>query len=173
LRGLDLNQRPLGYYCYELGQSYAGALRDKNHWIRRLPGRLLQNIISHGIARIAEFLTTDSPEVTAYGFISPFLKSVGETEIIDELRVIIHEEEGPTTYFTFSSPMRPSLHQFRMYGPQKGLILDQDQETLIKLRGARFKSYAQMFIPPGALTAQYLGNLFMNCQGLPGEGFPL
>jgi len=36
------------YYCYELGQSdYAGALlSDKGHWVRRLPGKLLQNIIS-------------------------------------------------------------------------------------------------------------------------------
>ncbi len=44
------------YYCYELGRSgYAGALlSDKRHWVRRLPGKLLQNIISHGIARIAE-----------------------------------------------------------------------------------------------------------------------
>src|SRR5882762_3998331 len=46
-----------GYYCYELGKtsSYARALlADKEHWVRRLPGGLLHNIISHGIARIAE-----------------------------------------------------------------------------------------------------------------------
>ena len=61
---------------------------------------------------------------------SPFLKSMGESEIIDELRVIISEEERTTAYFTFSSQMRPSLHQFRIYGPKNGLILDQDQETL-------------------------------------------
>src|ERR1700676_2371355 len=63
------------YYCYELGKSdYAGALLgDKQHWVRRLPGKLLQNIISHGIARIAEFMPTDSPRVIAYGFTSPLL----------------------------------------------------------------------------------------------------
>ena len=83
------------YYCYELGESgYAGALLgDKRHWVRRLPGKLLHNIISHGIARIAEFLTSESPQVMAYGFTSPFLKSIGENEIIDELRVIICEDE--------------------------------------------------------------------------------
>ena len=45
------------YYCYELGNSaYASALLgDNSHWVRRLPGKLLQNIISHGIARIAEY----------------------------------------------------------------------------------------------------------------------
>lgn len=152
------------YYCYELGRTaYARAIfADKRHWIRRLPGKLLQNIISHGIARIAEFLTCESPEVIACGFISPFLRSKGESEIIDELRVIIREEEGATAYFTFSSQLRPALHQFRIYGAKNGLILDQDQETLIKLRGKRFISYAEKFIPPVTMAGQYLGNLGTN-----------
>ena len=151
------------YYGYELGQAYARALLgDSRHWVRRLPGRLLHNIISHGIARIAEFLNTDSPHVIAYGFVSPFLKRLGEGEIIDELRVIVSEESGTTAYFTFSSQMRPLLHQFRIYGTRNGLVLDQDQETLIKLRGARFKSYAEKFAPPFTMAKQYLGNLRTN-----------
>jgi predicted dehydrogenase len=152
------------YYGYELGgAAYAGALLgDKKHWIRRLPGKLLQNVMSHGIARIAEFLTTDSPHVMAYGFTSPFLKGMGETEIIDELRVIISEEDRTTAYFTFSTQMRPSLHQFRMYGAKNGLVLDQEQETLIKLRGRRYTSYAEKFVPPVSLAKQYLGNLTTN-----------
>jgi predicted dehydrogenase len=149
------------YYGYELGGSeYARALLgDRSHWIRSLPGKLLQNVISHGVARIAEFLTSDSPHVIAHGFVSPFLRSKGETEVLDELRVIIAEDNGTTAYFTFSSQMRPSLHQFRIYGPSNGLILDQDQETLIKLRGNRFKSYLEKFLPPVQLAGQYLGNL--------------
>ncbi|MFZ0743829.1 MAG: Gfo/Idh/MocA family oxidoreductase [Terracidiphilus sp.] len=152
------------YYCYELSDSgYAGALLgDKRHWVRRLPGKLLHNIISHGVARIAEFLTSDSPEVIAQGFTSEFLKSRGETEIIDELRVMISEGGGATAYFTFSSQMRPSLHTFRIYGNKNGLMLDQDEEVLIKLRGARFKSYMEKFIPPVSFAKQYLGNLRVN-----------
>jgi predicted dehydrogenase len=152
------------YYCYEISSvGYAGALLgDKRHWVRRLPGKLLHNIISHGIARIAEFLTGASPQVMAYGYTSPFLKSMGESEIIDELRVIICEGERTTAYFTFSSQMRPLLHQFRLYGPQNGLILDQDSETLIKLRGTRFKSYLEKFIPPAIMAKQHLGNLRTN-----------
>ena len=152
------------YYCYELGRSgYAGALLgDDRHWVRRLPGKLLHNIISHGIARIAEFLTAASPHVIAYGFTSPMLKRMGEKEIVDELRVIISEEESATAYFTFSSQIRPLLHQFRIYGPKNGLILDQDQETLIKLRGDRFKSYAEKFLPPLIFAKQYLGNAKTN-----------
>ena len=152
------------YYCYELGRSgYAGALLgDDRHWVRRLPGKLLHNIISHGIARIAEFLTAASPHVIAYGFTSPMLKRMGEKEIVDELRVIISEEESATAYFTFSSQIRPLLHQFRIYGPKNGLILDQDQETLIKLRGDRFKSYAEKFLPPLIFAKQYLGSAKTN-----------
>jgi predicted dehydrogenase len=152
------------YYCYEFGRAgYAGAvLRQKTHWVRSLPGKLLHNIISHGIARIAEFLRSDSPVVIAYGFVSPFLKSLGETEIVDELRVTICEDQHRTAYFTFSSQMRPSLHQFRIYGPLNGLILDQDEETLIKLRGSHYKSYIEKFAPPFDYTKQYLGNLGRN-----------
>jgi predicted dehydrogenase len=152
------------YYCYEMGESaYAGALlSDKSHWVRQLPGKLLQNIISHGIARIAEFLTNESPEVIAYGFTSPFLRSLGETEICDELRVIIHDPGAATAYFTFSSQMRPGLHGFRIFGPGNGLFLDQDQETLIQLRGARYKSYAARFVPPLVFAQQYLRNLTVN-----------
>ena len=152
------------YYCYELGRTgYAGALLgDKQHWVRRLPGKLLHNIISHGIARIAEFIPTDSPEIIAHGFISPLLKGMGETEIIDELRVIISADDRVTAYFTFSSQMRPSLHCFRIYGSKNGLELDQDQETLITLSGHRYKSYAEKFLPPLELARQYLGNLKTN-----------
>jgi predicted dehydrogenase len=151
------------YYCYELRGAYADALlADKNHWVRRLPGKLLQNIISHGIARIAEHLTTDSPRIVAYGFISPHLRQMGESEIIDELRVIISEDDGATAYFTFSSQMRPSLHQFRIYGLKNGLILDQDQETLIALPGTMLKSYMEKFVAPIKLAKQYCANVTNN-----------
>jgi len=152
------------YHGYDLGDpSYARALLgDKQHWVRRLPGKLLQNVISHGIARIAEFLTSDSPHVIAYGFVSPLLKGIEESEIVDELRVIICEEERTTAYFTFSTQMKPSLHQFRIYGPANGLVLDQDQDTLIRLRGQKFKSYAEKFFPPVLFAKQHLGSLITN-----------
>jgi len=153
------------HFCYELGHTYARALfGDQQHWVRRLPGKLLHNIISHGIARIAEFLSTDSPEVIAQGFVSPLLKGVGESEIIDELRVMICEEERTTAYFTFSSQMRPSLHQFSIYGPTNGLLLDQDHEILLKLRGAPFKSYLEKFIPPLVFARQNIANLAANAR---------
>jgi predicted dehydrogenase len=154
------------YYGYDLGDpSYARALLgDKHHWVRKLPGKLLQNIISHGIARIAEYLTSDSPNVITYGFVSPLLKQINEHGIVDELRAIISEEEGMTAYFTFSSQMRPLTHEFRIYGPKNGLVLDHDHEILIRLRGNKYKSYADKFIPPLSFAAQHVGSLIENAK---------
>lgn len=152
------------HYCYDLSDPrYARAvLSDKGHWVRRLPGKLLHNIISHGIARIAEFLTSQAPRVIASGFVSPLLRSIGETEVIDELRVIIRDDNDTTAYFTFSSQIRPAIRQFRVYGPRCGLILDQNHELLIKLGGDRLKSYAEKFIPPIMLASQLISNLGTN-----------
>ena len=150
-------------FCYELGQTYAHALfGDRQHWVRTLPGKLLHNIISHGVARMAPFLAGDAPEVIAYGFTGPLLRDLGETEIIDELRVMICDERQTTAYFTFSTQMRPSIHQFALFGPKNGLLLDQDHEILLKLRGAHFKSYLEKFVPPAIFARQHLANLALN-----------
>lgn len=160
------------YYSYPLERGYAQTLlADRNHWVRRLPGKLLHNVISHGIARIAEFLTSESPEVTAHGFSSALLRSLGETEIVDELRVIIDEENRTTAYFTFSSQMRPSIHQFRIYGSKNGLVLDHDQQTVIKLRGGRLTSYLETFVPPVVFAAQHIDNLASNVKAFLARDF--
>jgi predicted dehydrogenase len=163
------------HYGYELGErDYARALlSDHQHWVRRLPGGLLQNVISHGIARIAEFLTTDSPEVIVRGFVSPFLKNIGERNTVDELRVILCEEDCTTAYFTFSSQARPSIHQFRVFGPKNGLFLDQDQETVIKLRGGRFKSYGEKCLPSIIFAGQHLENVVYNVRTFLARDFQM
>jgi predicted dehydrogenase len=152
------------YYCYGFsGDAYGSALLgDRNHWVRQLPGKLLQNVISHGIASIAEFMVGDAPEVVAIGFTSAFLETIGADDIVDELRVIVRDPSGPTAYFTFSSQMHPCLHQFRMYGPKNGLIVDDDQQTVIQLSGHNYKSYTEKFVPPVLLARQYLGNALRN-----------
>lgn len=152
------------YYCYNLGDiAYAKAfLGDRGHWVRKLPGKLLHNIISHGICRIAEFLPSDHPEVFAQGFPSPLLRSIGEHEIVDELRVIINDERSVTAYFTFSSQMSPKLHQLRLYGPKNGLVVDDDHQTLIHLAGEKYKSYLDQFIPPWVFAKEYVGNSWFN-----------
>jgi hypothetical protein len=50
----------------------------------------------------------------------------------------------------------------RVFGTRNGLVLDQDQETLIKLRGNRLKSYAEKFVPPWMTAKQYVDNSVRN-----------
>ena len=151
-------------WCYELGaDAYASALfSDKKHWVRKLPGRLLHNLISHGIAKIAEYLPDDNPAVIVHGFASRPLQASGEGEMVDELRVIIKCQDGTTAHFTFSSQMRPGLHEFRLFGPGNSLHLDEDQQILLKLRGKRYKSFAEKFVPPVAFAGQNLQNFLRN-----------
>lgn len=170
LGGVPLHME--SYYGYEFGNTYGNALlTDKQHWVRKLPGKLLQNIISHGIARVAEYISGDKPQVIALGFVSPLLQEFGEEEITDELRVIIRDEKGVTAYFTFSSRMRPTVNQLRIFGPKNGLFMDETQQLVVRLNGRRYKSYAEKFIPAVAYSRQYLGNFFRNMRLFLGHNF--
>ncbi len=152
------------HYCYDFGdESYAKAfLEDSDHWARRLPGSLLQNVISHGISKIAEFLTGDNPTVIAHGFTSNLLRKLGENTIVDEVRVIIQDEDFTTAYFTFSSQIKPVPHQLRLYGRKNSLIVDDDHQVVIKVHNKDYKSYFRYFLPPFQYAKQYIENFSGN-----------
>jgi len=162
-------------YCYDFGgETYARTLLgDRDHWVRKLPGSLLQNIISHGISKIAEFLSGDDPEVIAHGFTSRFLTAIDQGDIIDEVRVIIRDEDSTTAYFTFSSQIKPVPHRFRIYGPKNSLIVDDDHQILIKLANKEYKSYARYFIPPFSYAKQYVENFGKNFRKFTKKDFHL
>ncbi len=150
-------------WCYSFGNpGYAKAiLGDSNHWIRALPGRYLHDIIPHGIAKIVEFLKSENPTVIAHGYVSPLLKSIGEFDIIDELRVIINDNDNCTAYFTFSSQMTPPVKQFRIYGPDGFVISDHNHQTVI--RGTKqYTYYLNHFFPPFIDAKQYVANSMRN-----------
>jgi hypothetical protein len=154
------------YYCYDLGdERFARAFLENNtHWLRTLPGQLMHNIISHGIAKIAEFLKGDNVRVIAHGHTSPILARFGEKKLVDELRAIIVDDAGTTAYFTFSTQMRPLLREVRLYGPKNGLVYDQSHHALIKLPGTSYKSYAEKFIPLNYFAKQYRKNMVSNAK---------
>jgi len=152
------------HYCYNFSDAgYAKSLLgDKDHWVRKLPGSLLQNIISHGIAKIAEFLSEDEPIVIAHGFTSPFLKSIGENDIVDEVRVIIRDKNATTAFFTFSSQIGTAPRQFRLYGRKNSIVVDDDFQTVIMTGAKDYPSYLKFFVPPFGFAKQYLGNFGRN-----------
>jgi len=150
-------------WCYGYADAgYAKALLgDSNHWVRHLPGKMLHNIISHGISKIAEFMKGNIPHVIVHGYTSDVLKKLNETEIKDELRAIIYDENNLTAYFTFSTQMNPAIHQLRVYGPKNSLIVDDLHQTVVKVTG-NYKSYLNHFIPPLIDARQYLANSLIN-----------
>src|SRR5262249_37080310 len=76
-----LGGRPLhleSYFSYDLDDAtYAkGLLGNQNHWARKLPGGLLHNIISHGVAKLSEFLDDDLTDILAMANQSRRLKAL-------------------------------------------------------------------------------------------------
>jgi predicted dehydrogenase len=137
-------------------------LGDRTHWVRSLPGSLLQNLISHGLAKIAEFLPTDRPTVIAHTFSSPYLKKIGQNDVIDELRAIIHDGENTTAYFTFSTQLGAGNNQICLYGKKASLIADSGNRMLIPMQPVGYKSYLRFFLAPLIYARDYRRNSWHN-----------
>src|SRR5207247_8722607 len=105
------------YFSYALGDTtYVNALLgNRQHWVRQLPGQLLHNIISHGIAKLAEFLGDDLIEIVATAHQSEQLRNLEAPEVLDELRVLIRDKSGTTAFFCFSTQIK-GLNELRIYG---------------------------------------------------------
>jgi predicted dehydrogenase len=146
-------------FSQDLGSDYTMAfLGDKTHWVRALPGKLMHNVISHGVCKIAEYLSGEQPQVKVHGQVSRPLRDRAEFEIIDELRAIIWDEEGTTAYFTFSSQIKPGRHEFRVFGPKNFLLADHSHQVLIKGMTRSYKSYLNNFVPPFLYGMQHIAN---------------
>ena len=162
-----LGGRPIhleSYWSYDLGDSmYAGAfLGSHAHWLHRLPGQLFHNIISHGIAKVAEFLDDDVRLIVATAHRSSQLGNRGESDLMDELRVLLRDKHDTTALFCFSTQFKPALNRLRIYGPRNSLMVDILTGTLVRNSGASYKSYLTYFIPPLNNTREYFRNLRLN-----------
>jgi len=162
-----LGGRPIhleSYWSYDLGGSmYAGAfLGSRAHWLHELPGQLFHNIISHGIAKLAEFLDDDVRLIVATAHRSSQLSQHGGSDLMDELRVFLRDKYGTTALFCFSTQFKPALNRLRIYGPHNSLMVDILTGTLIKSAGASYKSYLTYFIPPWKNAREYVRNLRLN-----------
>jgi predicted dehydrogenase len=148
------------YFSYDLGdKSYAGALLgNRQQWVRQLPGQLLHNIISHGVAKLAEFLGDELTEVIAIADQSPQLRSFGGNEVQDELRVLIRDKSGMTAFFCFSTRIKPALNQLRLFGPGGSIIIDLASGSLVRNRNRSYKSYLTYFVPPFQTACEHLRN---------------
>jgi predicted dehydrogenase len=162
-----LGGRPVhleSYWSYDLGDaSYVGPLLgNPNHWVRKLPGQLLHNIVSHGIARLAEFLDDELDELVASAHQSPRLQSLGGGEVRDELRVLIRDRRGTTATFCFTTQIKPGLNQFRVCGPANSISVDLTSGSIMKNEGRSYKSYLTFLLPPVVGARAHLSNARRN-----------
>ena len=127
------------HWSYDLGDlNYVGPLLgNPNHWVRRLPGQLLHNLISHGIARLAEFLDDDITVMIASAHQSEHLRNLGGQDVLDELRVMLRDLNGTTATFNFSTQVRPSLNRFEIYGPVNSLTVDFNCGSVVRHVGKK------------------------------------
>jgi predicted dehydrogenase len=166
VKGGFLGGKPIhleSYWSYDLGDlRYASAfLGNRNHWVRQLPGQLFHNIISHGIAKLAEFLDDEVTEIVATAHQSEQLRSFGAQEVLDELRVMIRDKNGTTAFFCFSTQIR-GLNQLRLHGPARSVTADIITGSLTRQETRPYKSYLTYFVPPVKNAFQHLGNARFN-----------
>ncbi len=137
------------YWSYDLGDlRYASAfLGNHTHWVRQLPGQLFQNIISHGIAKLTEFLDDELVEIVATAHRSEQLRSLGAGDVLDELRVLIRDKSDTTAFFCFSTQVK-GLNQLHLYGRAGSLSADIITGSLLRKRNRPYKSYLTYFVPP-------------------------
>ena len=154
------------YWSYDLGDtSYvAPVLGNRTHWVRQLPGQLFHNVISHGIAKLAEFLDDDLIEIVATAHQSQQLRSLGGGEVLDELRVFIRDQRNTTALFCFSTQIK-GHNQLRLYGPAGSMTADIITGSLVRNESRPYKSYLTYFVPPLKNAREHLRNARINLTG--------
>ena len=152
------------HFSYSLDDaSYVGPiLGNPDHWVRRLPGQLFHNIISHGIAKLAEFLGDDLTEIIAVAQQSERLRKIGGREVLDELRVILRDREGTTALFNFSTQIKPGLNQLQIFGREGSIVVDHASGSLLCNKAHSDKSYLTYFLPPLRSARQNFKNALRN-----------
>ena len=49
-----------------------------------------------------------------------------------------------------------------MYGPKNSIVIDDDNQTVVKVSGKSYKSYLNQFVPPFVYAREYLSNAKRN-----------
>ena len=133
------------------GREVAG---DPDHWVRRLPGGLFQNTISHPLYRITEFLRGDEPGVSAV-----WLEN--GNVIPADLRVSLWDGEV-TGNLLFTSRVKPNARTTRLYGERGTLDLDFDAQTVRRSRAGSLPGALEKLERPARAWLEATGNLARN-----------
>jgi len=118
------------FFGYNLQGAFGTSIMaDGNHWVRKLPGKLFQNLLDHLLNEITEFLTDEEPLVQAHSWQGAPRLSEHQPELPDELRVTVIGERT-SAFAVFSSHARPVQHYLKFYGTKNTAHLDFDCSTI-------------------------------------------
>jgi predicted dehydrogenase len=111
------------------GQFGSQVAADPRHWVRRLPGGLFHNTISHPLYRITEFLTDETPHIDARWQTRPPYDF--PTELWVQLR-----GRSVTGSLTFASTIEAQRFT-RVYGTQGALEVDLDGQVIRRIGASK------------------------------------
>lgn len=128
---------------------------DPRHWVRRLPGGLFQNTISHPLYRITDLMPDEDPVVVAEWF------SLHAFGFPIELRILLRGS-AMSAALTFTSSVRPHARITRIYGTQGSIEVDLDAQTIRRYHLPRMPgAFAKLEIPFRQLS-EAASNLWTN-----------
>lgn len=136
------------------GQFGALVASDETHWVRRLPGGLFHNTISHPLYRITDLLPDDAPRIDARWF------ARGDAPFPTELRVQLQGRNvtGSLLFDTGIEPQRIT----RVYGARGCLTVDFDAQTVVLHRNPRLPGAFGRLETPWRAWRQAARNLRRN-----------
>jgi len=173
LGGPPLHVESIQCYSHDDPTYGKAVLGDAQHWVRRLPGSLLHNLISHGVAKIAEFLEGDYQELISISFSSPYLVQHNHADIVDEVRAVLRDECGTTAFFLFTTQLGAGSNELRLFGKQGNLVLDNTYRTVIATRPSGYKSYLRYFLAPLSQAREHARNTLINVRQFARKDFQM
>jgi predicted dehydrogenase len=109
------------------GQFGSCVFADGDHWVHRLPGRLVHNVIDHLLNKIAEFVSDDVTIHARMWQREPDRHPA--CSMPDELRVMLFDA-GTSAFATFTSHAQPIAHLLNIYGTKSTARLDFETGTI-------------------------------------------
>jgi predicted dehydrogenase len=126
---------------------------EPDHWVPRLPGGILQNALPHTVARVADFVRDEAPQVSAFSF-----SRAPGAPVATELRALVRGSHTSGA-IVFSSAMRPVQRVARVLGTNASIEVDLEARTVTRCAAPALPgAFAKLELPLRGLlqTAHHL-----------------
>ena len=140
------------FYGYDFSGPFGPAfLRDPNHWLHGLPGKLFHNTIDHLLNKLPQFMSDEPPQVIAMAH--PF-QDFGAEGVYDQLRIMIRSGRV-TANAVFAGSVKPLSHRLTVYGTRNIVEVDHVAGTAVALAAPTMPSAIGRLFPPFSQARRY------------------